>query len=138
MPPRYFTLDEADQLIPRLDPLVRRLVAQRRALRDHEAVIAEFRTVAVSGGGGMPGGRFGHARAEAELVGSEIAEGIRLIESWGGVVKDLDQGLVDFLSRRGDETVFLCWRLGETSIGYWHGLQEGFAGRKPLEELPPE
>jgi hypothetical protein len=85
-------------------------------------------------GGGLPGGRFGQARAAAEQLGAEIADGIRQIETWGCVVKDLDQGLVDFLSRRGDDTVFLCWRLGESSIRYWHGLQEGFAGRKPLEQ----
>ena len=50
------------------------------------------------------------------------------------MVKDLDQGLVDFPSIRAEETVFLSWRLGEASIRYWHGLQEGFVGRKPLED----
>jgi hypothetical protein len=97
-------------------------------------VIEEFRAAAGRSGGGMPGGRFGQARAKAERLGTEIAEGVRQIESWGCVVKDLDQGLVDFPARRGDETVLLCWRLGEASIRYWHGLKEGFAGRKPLEE----
>ena len=84
----------------------------------------------------MPGGRFGKARAAAETLGDQIAEGIRRIEALGCVVKDLDQGLVDFPSRREDQTVFLCWRLGETSVRYWHGLKEGFAGRKPLEHDP--
>ena len=54
------------------------------------------------------------------------------------VVKDLDQGLVDFLARRGREQVFLCWRLGEPEIRYWHRLQDGFANRKPLQEDPVE
>jgi hypothetical protein len=66
----------------------------------------------------------------------EIQAGVRQIDSWGCVLKDLDQGLVDFLARRGPEEVFLCWRLGEAQIQYWHGLQEGFAGRKPLREDP--
>lgn len=138
MPPTLFTLEEANRLVPSLEPLLRRLVGQRQALRAHEQTIEEFRAAAGKSGGGMPGGRFGRARAEAERVGAELAEGIRQIEAWGCAVKDLDQGLVDFLSRRGDETVCLCWRLGEPSIGYWHGLKEGFAGRKPVGEDWPE
>ncbi len=137
MPARFFTPDEADRLIPRLDALLRPLVEKRRALREQERVIQEFRAVAGTGGGGIPTGRFGAARAEAEQLGTEIAEGVQRIQSWGCVVKDLDQGLVDFLHRRGDTTVYLCWRLGEPSIRYWHGLHEGFAGRKPLEDDPP-
>ncbi len=133
MPPKLFTLDEANRLLPALEPLLRRLVEQRRVLREHEQVIEEFRAAAGQSGGGIPGGRFGQARAAAEQLGTEIADGVRRIEAWGCVIKDLDQGLVDFLSRRGADTVFLCWRLGETSIRYWHGLKEGFAGRKPLE-----
>lgn len=138
MAPKLFTLDEANRLVPTLETLLRHLVEQRQALREHEQVIEEFRAAAGKSGGGMPGGRFGKARASAETLGTQIAEGIRQIESWGCVVKDLDQGLVDFLSRRGDETVFLCWRLGESSICYWHGLKEGFAGRKPLEQVESE
>jgi hypothetical protein len=62
-----------------------------------------------------------------------IAQGVQQIEAWGCVIKDLDQGLVDFLWRRRGTTVFLCWKLGESSIGHWHGLREGFAGRQPLQ-----
>jgi hypothetical protein len=134
MPPRLFNLDEANRLVPHLETSVRRLVEQRQALRKHERVIDEFRAMAGKGGGGIPGGRFGEARAAVERLGAEIADGVRQIEAFGCVVKDLDQGLVDFLHRRGDATVFLCWRLGEPSIRYWHDLREGFAGRKPLED----
>jgi len=134
MPPKLFTLDEANRLVPTLERLLRRLVEQRQALREHEQVIEEFRAAAGKSGGGMPGGRFGKARVAAEALGAQIAEGTRRIEALGCVVKDLDRGLVDFPSRREDQTVFLCWRLGETSIRYWHGLKEGFAGRKPLDQ----
>ena len=134
MAPKLFTLDDANRLVPTLEPLLRRLVEKRQVLREHAQVIEEFRAKAGTSGGGVPGGRFGRARAAAETLGTEIAEGIRQIEAWGCVVKDLDQGLVDFLSQRGDDTVFLCWRLGEPSIRYWHGVKEGFAGRKPLEQ----
>ena len=134
MPPRLFTLDEANRLLPNLEPLMRRLVQQRQALRERQEVLEEFRAAAGKSGGGMPGGRFGEARIEAERLTGEIAEGIRRIEAWGCAIKDLDQGLVDFPSRRAGETVLLCWRLGEGSIQYWHDLKEGFAGRKPLED----
>ena len=137
MPPKLFTLDEANRLVPTLERLLRRLVEQRQALREHEQVIEEFRAAAGKSGGGIPGGRFGKARVAAEALGAQIAEGTRRIEALGCVVKDLDRGLVDFPSRREDQTVFLCWRLGETSIRYWHGLKEGFAGRKPLEQDAP-
>ena len=132
MPPKLFTLDEANRLLPSLGPLVRRLGELRQMLQEHQQVLEEFRAAVGRSGGGMPGGRFAEARIEAERLTGEIAEGIGRIEGWGCVVKDLDQGLVDFLSRRAGETVFLCWRLGEPSIKYWHGLKEGFAGRKPL------
>jgi hypothetical protein len=53
------------------------------------------------------------------------------------VLRDVDSGLVDFPARvRGGRTVFLCWRLGEPEIAFWHGTNEGFAGRKPLTQLP--
>ena len=134
MPPRLFTLDEANRLLLSLEPLVCRLAEKRQELRGHQAVLEEFRTAAGKSGGGMPGGRFAQARIQAERLTGEIAAGIRQIETWGCVIKDLDQGLVDFPSIRAEETVFLCWRLGEASIRYWHGLQEGFAGRKPLDQ----
>ncbi len=134
MPPRLFTLDEANRLLLSLEPLMRRLAEKRQALREHQEVLEEFRAAAGKSGGGMPGGRFGEARIEAERLTGEIEEALRRTETWGCMVKDLDQGLVDFPSRRAGETVLLCWRLGEASIQYWHGLEEGFAGRKPLED----
>jgi hypothetical protein len=138
MPPKLFTLSEANQMLPSLGPLVRRLVEHRQALQEHQQVLGEFRAAVGRSGGGMPGGRFAEARIEAERLTGKIADGIRQIEEWGCVIKDLDQGLVDFPSHRAGQTVFLCWRLGEGSIQYWHGLEEGFAGRKPLDQDPVE
>ena len=69
-------------------------------------------------------------RLDEEVAG--IASCVARIHEAGALVKDLDQGLVDFPARREGEDVLLCWRLGEDEIGYWHGLEEGFSGRKPL------
>ncbi|HTU01629.1 MAG TPA: DUF2203 domain-containing protein [Candidatus Sulfotelmatobacter sp.] len=134
MPPKLFTLEEATSLLPKLEPLVRRLVEIRQALRPHEAVIAGFQSRASLTGGLLPSADLRNSRAKVEQLGAELREEIRRVEALGCVVKDTHLGLVDFLARRGAGEVFLCWRLGEPTIRYWHGLHEGFAGRRPLDE----
>jgi hypothetical protein len=136
--PKLFTADEANRLLPTLEPLMRRLQAKRQQFRERRLALEEFRTRASRDGGVVPGTEVADAKTEGARLLAEIQEGVQQIESWGCVVKDLDRGLVDFLTRRGQEQVFLCWRLGEAEIRYWHGLQEGFAGRKPLQEDPLE
>ena len=69
-------------------------------------------------------------RLDEEVAG--IARCVARIHELGGLVKDLDAGLVDFPARREGVEVLLCWRLGEDEVGYWHGLEEGFSGRRPL------
>ncbi len=134
MPSRLFSVNEANNLLPRLEPLVRRLIEKREHLRKHQAVLGEFRARAGGNGGAHLGGQFAQAKHEVEHLAVELQEGIREIESWGCVVKDLEFGLVDFPARRGRDEVYLCWRLGEPRIAFWHGVEEGFAGRKPLDE----
>ena len=136
--PKLFTLPEANQLLPSLEPLVRRLMAKRQELRQRHQVLQEFRARASGNGGVLPGSTFAQAKTESARLAAEIQEDVQRIESWGCVVKDLDHGLVDFPAQRQGEQVFLCWRLGEPGIRYWHGLQEGFAGRKPLGEDPAD
>jgi hypothetical protein len=58
---------------------------------------------------------------------------VNAIHGRGAIVKDVDEGLVDFPALRQGEEILLCWRLGEDEIAYWHGLEEGFAGRKQLD-----
>ena len=132
MPPKIFTLDEANSLLFKLEPLVHRLMVKRQELREQQQVLAEFQALVSKNGGAFPGEKLAQAKREGERLTGEIQEGVQQIESWGCVVKDLDHGLVDFLTHRGQEQVFLCWRLGEPEIRFWHGLKEGFAGRKPL------
>lgn len=71
-------------------------------------------------------------REELERSAAAVARCVEAIHELGGLVKDLDRGLVDFPARRGGEDVLLCWQLGEETIEHWHGVEEGFAGRKPL------
>ncbi len=100
--------------------------AARDTLGDHEAAeVPQEHAPANGGGGGGP--RY----AEAALV---YSRGLRQIEAWGVVVRDLDEGLCDFRARREDRDVYLCWRVGERSIGFWHEIEAGFPGRQPLDD----
>ena len=74
------------------------------------------------------------ARAMFRGYYEAMSEGLEKIRELGGDVKDLDMGLVDFPGRRGEEEILLCWRLGEKTIGFWHGLESGFAGRRPIDD----
>lgn len=134
MTPKLFTADEANRLLPRLEPAMRRLQGAHQQLREHQQVVEQFRGRASRDGGVVPGREVAEAKTEGARLLAEIQEGVQQVESWGCLVKYLDRGLVDFLAHRGPEQVFLCWHLGEAEIRYWHGLQEGFAGRKPLKE----
>jgi hypothetical protein len=90
-------------------------------------------TATIAGnGGGLPLQELADVQAEIEREAGEIARCIDRIQELGVLVKDLDSGLVDFPALREGLEVLLCWKLGEDEIRYWHGLEEGFAGRKEL------
>ena len=75
-------------------------------------------------------------RAKALFRGfyEALSDEIEKIRALGGEVKDLETGLVDFPARRRDEEILLCWRLGEKTVGYWHSVEGGFAGRRPIDD----
>ena len=132
MEARYFTVEEANAALEEVRPLTEDLVGHRRALVElQERQAALTSRIAGNGGNVEP-----HELEEVqELLDEEvagIAGCVARIHEAGALVKDLDAGLVDFPARRGDKEVLLCWRLGEDEIGFWHGLDEGFSGRKPL------
>ncbi len=107
-------------------PVVREAVLELRELRDR------LRSVQASLEAACAGER-NRLALEAETLLERMSGTIRRIEEAGGELKDLDLGLVDFLTLRAGEPVYYCWRLGEPEIRYWHGLAEGFAGRKPID-----
>ena len=129
---RHFTPEEANAALARVRPLVERMVAHRQA---HAA--AQERQEQLEGhirgnGGGIPPATLAEAAAEVEREARELARLVDEIAEHGAEVKDLDVGLIDFPALRHGETVLLCWRLGEDAIGYWHRVEDGFAGRRPL------
>jgi hypothetical protein len=129
---RLFTPDEANAALAELRPIAERMVVHRRTLAQAQIRQAELVTrIAGNGGDITPG----EVRAAAEAVAKEadgIAECVRLLDDAGVQVKDLDEGLLDFPARKDKEDVLLCWKVGEPVVAYWHSLEEGFAGRKPL------
>jgi hypothetical protein len=135
MPPKVFTLSEANALLPTLEPIIRRMVEASREFRASERLLDAFRARATMEGGILPDRDLSGAKAEADRLQNEIQEMVSEVEAIGCVLKDVDVGLVDFLSLRRGRQVYLCWRLGEDAIGFWHGLEEGYAGRKAIESL---
>jgi hypothetical protein len=129
---RYFTPSEANALLETVRPLVEEVVARRRVLTEAVTRRAELARLVAGNGGGVDPGDFAALDEEATQEAAEIAGLVSRIQDLGVLVKDLDRGLVDFPALRGDEEVLLCWELGEDEIGFWHGLEEGFAGRRPL------
>lgn len=132
MAERYFTTEEARAVLPEVRVLAERMVAHRRALAVATVRHARIASKIAGNGGGVRPNEIDRLR---ETMNAEAAGVVRCVEELqllGVVVKDLDEGLVDFPALRGDEEVLLCWRLGEEDIGFWHTTDEGFAGRRPL------
>jgi len=134
---KLFSPESAGALIPKLAPLVEELLAKRRAL----AIALLESDPALHGGGAAPvRPRIAqpHSRLPEPRFGDRKAEIIRLvqrIEAYGCRVKDLDLGLLDFPGVRAGEPVMLCWKLGEPEVAFWHGVDEGFRDRKPIDDL---
>ena len=132
-PKKYFTPDEVEALIPELTQIIGRLMdAHSEVQQIRSALQEEQRRVMVSGGAILDQASWGARTQRLEELTREIRDGITAIMNLGGVPKDLGMGLVDFPHLMHDREVNLCWRFGETKIRFWHGLDEGYAGRKPL------
>jgi hypothetical protein len=129
---RTFTPDEANAALAELRPIVERMVAHRRNLAQAQSLQAQLVTRIAGNGGDMSPSDLREAAATIEREAAAVAECAEQVNAIGAQVKSLEEGLLDFPARRGDEDVLLCWKLGEDEIRYWHGVDEGFAGRKPL------
>jgi hypothetical protein len=129
---RYFTPDEANEALRELRPLAEEMVALRRELVEAQAERASLGAQVGTNGGDLTPSDFAEADERLEQAASELARCVERIQADGVLVKDLDRGLLDFPARREGEEILLCWHVGEDEIRFWHGTDEGFAGRKPL------
>jgi hypothetical protein len=129
---RHFTPEEANAALAEVRPLVEQMVEQRRlhvvALERQEELEGHIR----GNGGGIPPAELADTAGEVERLARELARVVDEITAHGAEVKDMDEGLIDFPARRRGETVLLCWKLGEDEVRYWHPVEDGFSGRRPL------
>jgi hypothetical protein len=134
MASRTFTLDEAQDLLPVLESLLRKALDGKKLI---ESVEAELQAVAhrifLNGGMSLNIVHLASRKAEREKTFQRVKDAMDEIAAMGVQVKDLDIGLLDFPCEVDGQIVLLCWKLGEKAIGHWHGVSEGFAGRKLID-----
>lgn len=132
---RHFSRHEAEELLPLIEAFLVEARGEKKKLEvlREELALASARIMAL-GGSLPPFAELAKKKEASERATARITETIARIQENGCVVKDLDEGLVDFPSLIEGREAFLCWKLGENRIGWWHGLEEGFAGRKPLDD----
>lgn len=133
--PRLFDRQEAEQLLPLLERL---LGAARQRKQQVDEVNHEFsqiqNRILLYGGILPPYGYLAEKKTELDALIGALRQVVSQIENEGCLLKDLDLGLIDFPCVLNDEQVLLCWKSGEERILYWHRPEEGFAGRKPLQD----
>jgi hypothetical protein len=129
---RTFTLEEANAAVEELRPTVERMVEHGRGLVAAQRQQATLLTRIAGNGGDLQPSDLRELAASIQAEADAVAECAERVNAAGAQIKSLEEGLLDFPSERDGEIVLLCWKLGEDEIEYWHGVDEGFAGRKPL------
>jgi hypothetical protein len=131
---RYFTLAEAERLLPEVERLVREALAQRA---EHEAaekaLKLQFQHIQLAGGSLVDRSAILSLQSRREAAARSVQRSLQAADELGVLVKDLDIGLIDFLTRYHDRDVCLCWRLGEDRISFWHSTEDGFRGRRRID-----
>ena len=124
--PRYFTVEEANALLPEVRLAVRKMLRARERIVAARPEVWPVLEKSVNNGGSQKAGELIFEFEKVQAAAKHLAE-------LGLFLKDLNTGLVDFLSLRDGREVYLCWRFDEPSVAHWHDLEAGFAGRQPLE-----
>ena len=133
--PRYFSLDQAERVLPKVEAAVRTAIGLKAEYQQAEESLRDLsRRVMLSGGMAVNRESALLLRNTRDSSAERLKEAMEEITQYGCQVKDLDIGLLDFPTLYRGREVLLCWRLGERRIEYWHGLEEGFRGRKAIDE----
>jgi hypothetical protein len=131
--PRYFTLPQAEKLLPEVEFSIRKAISHKAAYQQAEEEWQSFASrVTMLGGVRVDHSPVMDLKRRRESSAYLLKEAIEKIQEYGCVVKDLDIGLIDFPTLFHGEEVYLCWKLGESGIQFWHGVHEGFSGRKEI------
>jgi hypothetical protein len=131
---RFFTLQQAEQLLPSVASAIGEAISLKAEYQRLESEWERFsQRMAVSGGMRVDRGQVIEQKHRREEAAAALKQAIDHVHQFGCLVKDLDIGLIDFPTLFQGEEVYLCWKLGEAGIQYWHGVHEGFRGRKPID-----
>jgi hypothetical protein len=131
---RYFTLIEAESYLPEVERLLRQCIEAKREYEAAENEIkALVRQIAYMGGMVVSGEKIeGPKRRKQESI-ETLQSSVQRLEDIGCLLKDVDTGLLDFPTLYRGKEVYLCWKLGESGIGFWHHVEDGFKGRRPID-----
>jgi len=134
-PKQILTVEEANQRLPKATQLVEQIQGIQHSLLNTNHALDEA-VQKLAQGNGYPLQELKQqvedlTKHQLHLI-EALHSTIQQLENLGGYLKDVTMGLVDFCGMRDGELIWLCWRLGEEQIRFWHGLEEGFAGRQPI------
>jgi hypothetical protein len=132
---KTFTLDQAHALLPVLQTLLKRAMDGKKLIEVMEKEFQDLRhRILLSGGLSVDVPALASRRADRDKTIQDTKDAMAEIHSIGVQVKDLDMGLLDFPCAVEEGIVLLCWKFGEEKIQFWHGQEEGFQGRKPIDQ----
>ena len=133
--PRYFTLDQARAMLPAVSRDIREAVQAKSRYAAAEGDIQDLaQRIMLRGGLAVDVHTVEGWKTQRENSANTLRRAMERIEEAGVLVKDLDTGLIDFPCLYRGTEVYLCWRMDETAIEYWHGTTEGFGGRKKIDQ----
>jgi hypothetical protein len=139
MADKHFTLNEAQDLLLYIAPHLEQAREQKHALDKLEEELSRASAeIMVLGGSIPPRKKLAQTRLERDGLAAQLKESVSKVVETGCLIKDLDVGLVDFPAIVEGEEAYLCWKLGEERIEYWHRIHEGFAGRKLINDTLPD
>ncbi|HLK18208.1 MAG TPA: DUF2203 domain-containing protein [Bryobacteraceae bacterium] len=132
--PRYFTLQQAEKLLPEVESAIREAIQQKSVYQKAEEEWQSFTSrVTLLGGVRVDHSQVMGFKQRKESSAQRLKAAVEKIQDYGCLLKDLDVGLLDFPTLFRGEEVYLCWKLGESAIEFWHGVNEGFRGRKAID-----
>lgn len=132
---RLFTLIEAESLLPEIEPALREAMETKPRFHAAETELQAYvHRINMIGGSLVNMQRVSELQSRRQAAANELKTSLQKIQQLGVEVKDLDSGLVDFPTHYRGRLVYLCWKLGEEHIGFWHSVEAGFAGREPIDE----
>ena len=135
MADKYFDRREAEELLITIAPWLEEARGEKQKIEAFKNELAQVASrIMVLGGTSPPLADLLRKKTVHDEAAGRLVEIVNRIQETGVLVKDLDIGLVDFPSLLEGEEIYLCWKLGETRINFWHGIDEGYTGRKPLDE----